>query len=428
MKKLLFIAYHFPPSLAIGAQRPYRLGKYFPKYGWEPIVLTAKLHEKPPDGIRVIETDYKDITNIMKSRIGLNPQKGVHQQLGITVSKDFNYPTWKSKIIRLLRELINYPDDRKGWYKFAVKSASELLSKERVDVIISTSGPVISHIIARKLKQRYKIPWVADLRDLWTQNPYVNRYGVIKYFEKRLELKTLSDADALVTVTSPWINTFKLLHKNKKIFCVTNGYDEDNFPKLPSKLTSNFTITYTGTLYNGKRDPSLLFKVVTQLIKENKINRDLVEIMFYGPDEDWLIADIKKYNLNGIVNLCGSVPREEALDRQRESQVLLLLLWDNKNEEGFCPGKVYEYFGARRPIIAIGGRGHVVKDLLEITNAGKYAWNFDTLKNLLLEYYHEFIRSGEVKSQSNNSIENYTYNLIANKYSDILNRVISDEY
>ena len=96
MKKLLFIAYHFPPSLAIGAQRPYRLGKYFPKYGWEPIILTARLPGEKPEGVRVIETDYKDIINIIKSRIGLNPQKGVHQQLGITVFKDFNYPTWKS--------------------------------------------------------------------------------------------------------------------------------------------------------------------------------------------------------------------------------------------------------------------------------------------------------------------------------------------
>ena len=424
MKKVLIISYLFPPRPDMGAQRPYRLTKYLPRFGWEPIVLTAKLPGKPPERLKVIETEYRDITGILKSKAGLNPRKGLHQQIGIAVTKDFNHLTWKSKSIKLLKEVLTYPDPQRGWYKFAIKSASELLSKERVDAIISTSSPVTSHLIARKLKKKYKIPWIADLRDLWTQNPYVNKYFLIKYLEKRLELKTLSDVDALVTVTNPWIDTLKALHKNKKVLCVTNGYDSDDFPIIESKLTSKFTITYTGQLYNGKRDPSLLLKVVRQLIEENRINRDLIEIRFYGHEEDWLIDDIKKYNLEGVVNFYGFLPRGEVLKRQRESQILLLLLWDNKNEEGFCPGKVYEYFGARRPIIAIGGREHVVKGMLETTNAGKYAWNRDTLRSALLEYYDEFINFGEVECRSNNNIENYRYDLITKKYSEILNRYV----
>ena len=421
MKKVLIISYHYPPLPTIGSQRPYRLAKYFPKYGWEPIVLTTKLPGKRPEGIRVIETDYKDITEILKSKIGLNTKKGVHQQLGISVSRDFNYPTLKSRFIRLLNELINYPDNKRGWISFALKSASELISKEKIDAIISTSYPVTTHLIARKLRRKYKIPWIADLRDLWTQNPYVNKYSFTKYFERRLEVKTLFDANALVTVTKPWIETFQIVHKNKKVFCVTNGYDEDDFPKTGAKLTSKFTLTYTGQLYDGKRDPATLFKVVSLLIKENRINRALVEINLYCLKEDWLIEEVNKYNLEGVVNFHGFIQREDVLNKQKESQILLLLLWDNKNEEGFCPGKVYEYFGARRPIIAIGGREHVVKELLETTKTGKYTWDFDTLRDVLLEYYDEFIKFGEVKYQNNNKVENYTYNLITKKYSEILN-------
>ena len=425
MKKVLILAYYFPPRPDMGSQRPYRLAKYLPRFGWEPIILTPKFSDERPKDIKVIETDYKDVIDTIKSKIVSVPKVTLHEQLGIKVSKNFNYPTWKSKIIRFLRQVIAFPDEQKGWYNFALKSASEFLSKERVDAIISTSSPVTSHLIARKLKQKYKIPWVADLRDLWTQNPYVNKSFLITYLERRLELKTLSDADALVTVTNPWIDTFKLLHKNKKVFCITNGFDNDDFPRLPSsRLTGKFTLTYTGILYNGKRDPSLLFKVVRQLIEENRINRDLIEIRFYGHEEDWLIDDIKKYNLEGVVNFYGFLPRGEVLKRQRESQILLLLLWPNKNEEGFCPAKVYEYFGARRPIIAIGGRRHVVKDLLETTNAGKYAWNPDILRNVLLEYYDEFFKFGEVRCHSNDNIEDYTYNSISRKYSEILNGLV----
>ena len=424
MKKVLIISYFFPPSNAIGAQRPYRLAKYFPQFGWEAIVLTPKLSGKPPEGIKIIETDYKDIVSGIKSKVGFSPEKGVHEQLGIAVSRDFNYPTWKSKIIKFAKEIVGYPDNKKGWIKFAVESASEFLSKEKVDVIISTSGPVTTHLIARKLKLKHNIPWIADFRDLWTQNPYINKFRLIKYFEKQLERKTLYDADVIIAVTKPWIYTLKLLHKNKKIFCVTNGYDEDDFPTLLPKLTKKFTITYTGQLYNGKRDPLLLFKVITKLINENKIDSELIEIRFYGYEEDWIKEDIKKHHLESVVNFYGFLPRNDVLEKQRESQILLLLLWPNKDEEGFCPGKVYEYVGARRPIVAIGASEHVVKDLLKTTNAGRYTWEPNMLEDVILEYYKEYIKFGEVKYCGNNNIEDYTYNLITNKYSEILNGLV----
>lgn len=424
MKKVLFIAFCFPPHPAIGSQRPYRLTKYLPQYGWESIILTHKLQKRAPEGYRVIETDYKDVISSIKTRIFSDSKKTLHEQLGIAISKDIDSPTWKSKLIKLIREVITFPDGKRGWYNFALRAASELLERERVDAIISTSDPVTSHLIARKLKQKYKIPWIADLRDLWTNNPYCYKFEFIKYFEKRLELKTLSDADAIVTVTEPWIDSLKTLHQNKKIFCVTNGYDDEEFPELPSKLTSKFTLTYTGQLYNGKRDPSLLFKVVSQLINEHKINKEAIEIRFYGQKEGWLIEEVNKYNLEGIVNFYGFMPRDKVLEKQRDTQILLLFLWDNKKEENFCPGKVYEYFGARRPIVAIGRSKGVVKRLLEETNSGKCINETTELKKCLYEYYQEFTKFGKIKCHSNGNIENYTYRSIAKRYSGILNNLV----
>ena len=289
---------------------------------------------------------------------------------------------------------------------------------------MSTSNPVTSHLIARKLKQKYKIPWIADLRDLWTQNHFYNKFDLIKYFERRLELKTLSDPDALITVTERFADELKILHKNKKVFCVTNGFDEDDSSKLTSKLKNKFIITYTGILYNGKRDPSLLFKVISQLINENIINRNLIEIRFYGPKEDWLADEIKKYNLEGIANFCGFIPREEILEKQKESQILLLLLDSNNKEEGVYPAKIFEYLGARRPIIAFGGQGGIVKELLEKNKAGVFTENFDMLKKIVLNYYKQFTQFGEVRYEGNASIENYSYKLIAKRYSEIINGLI----
>lgn len=424
-KKVLIISYLFPPCPDIGAQRPYKLAKYFQRYGWKPIVLTAKSQGIRPDGIRIIETGYNDILSNLKSKVGLNPQEGIHEHLGITVEKNFNYSNWKSKIIKFVKEAIAFPDVNKGWFTFAVNAASNLMESEHIDAIISTSSPVTAHLIAGKLKQKYKIPWVAEFRDPWTQNPYNNKFGLIRYFERQLELKTISNTDAIVTVTIPWIDLFKSLHKNKHVYCITNGYDTDDFPEISARLTSKFTITYSGQLYNGKRDPSILFEVIRELINEHKVDKKLIEVRFYGPAEDWLIEEIEKYKLNDIVTCYGLVPREVVLNKQIESQILLLLLWNNKNEAGFCPGKLYEYFGAKRPILAIGGHGSYVRELLERTNSGKFVQNSVEMKDVLLKYYREFIESGEVKCHSNSSVENYRYDHITKEYSEILNGLVT---
>ena len=423
LKKVLIIAYLFPPRPGIGAQRPFKLAKYLPMYGWEPVILTPKLHGNPPEGYRVIETDYRDNVSYLKSKIGFKSDKGVHQQLGITVSKNYDHSSFKSKLLKIGKEIACFPDEQIGWFKYALKKAEGLLLRENIDVILSTSYPVTSHLIARKLKHKFNIPWIADFRDPWTQNPYVDKFDVIKFFERRLELKTISDADLLVTVTRPWIDLLKALHKGKEVYCITNGFDDDDFLDNTTDLTDKFTITYTGMLYNGKRDPSMLFDVVSQLINENKIRKDLIDIRFYGPVEGWLQNIIDKYNLKGAVHLNGSISRDEAIEKQRESQLLLLLLWNDKKEEGFCPGKIYEYFGSKRPIVAIGGSRSIVKDMIKQSKAGQYADNPKLLKNIVYDYYQEFINNGEVKYNLDHNTHNYSYKVISKKYADHFNRL-----
>lgn len=421
MKKVLIISYYFPPRLEIGAQRFYRLGKYFPQYGWEPVVLTANLPGNPPEGIRVIETDCRDTIGYYKERIGFKSIKGLQEQLGFNVSNEFYCRTWKTKIIERLKEVVSFPDDARGWYNYAIKEGSDIIKKEVIDIMISTSPPVTTHLIANHLKQIFKIPWVADLRDLWTQNHYYHKSKIIKYIEKKLEVKTLKKADALVTVTQPWVNELKMLHKNKHVLCITNGYDPDEMFNYSDKKTGKFSITYTGTLYYGKRDPSLLFNAISELIKENKIDKDSIEVNFYSPKETWLTDYINGHDLNGVVKVHGLIPREQVLVKQRESQLQLLLLWNHKGEKNLYPAKVFEYLAAGRPIIAVGGPRGIIRELIKETNSGRFSNNLTELKQILREYYQEFMVNGEIKSQFNENIHKYSYKLLAKSYADTLN-------
>lgn len=420
MKKVLIIAYAFPPHQAIGSQRPYGLAKYFPQHGWKPVVLTVDRPGETPKGIKVIKAEHHDLFQSIKSLIRNKSGQRPKSNGNSPTIKAFNSDQYENKLNKLIREVIYFPDSQRGWYKTAIKAAIEYLDKEKVDAVISTSSPETDHLIAKTLKKMYKIPWIADFRDPWTQNTYRDKFALINYLERKLELKTMSGADAIVTVTEPWIKLLASLHKGKQIYCIPNGYDEDDFIEKTTKLTNKFTITYAGSLYKGKRDPSLLFNVMNQLIQEKKIDRDLIEVRFYGPKEERLTKQVKESNMEDIIHFYGKLPREEVINKLMESQLLLLLLWNSKNESGFCPGKIYEYFGAGRPVIAIGWAGSVVKDLLEKTGAGKYADSPDTLKKVLLEYYGEFIEFGKVKC-FNGNIDKFNYSSIANKYSEVLN-------
>ena len=422
LKKCLLIAYYFPPREGIGSQRPSKLAKYFPEFGWEPIVLTAQLPGKPQNGLRIIETDYKDVLASAKSLFGFDRNRSLQEQINIHVSKNYTHDTLRSKIIKFAKEIIAYPDYQRGWYKYAIQSAHEFLEKEKVDILLSTSSPVISHVIARELKKMYRIPWVADLRDLWTQNHFYGKYRLIRYFEKRLELKTLALSDAIVTVTPGFEDKLKILHEDKSTHCLTNGFDGEDF-KGSRKLKGKFAITHTGMLYAGRRDPSLLFEALSMLIDENKIDRKLLELRFYGPQEDWLFDEVKKYRLDGNV-VYGNVSREQALEKQRESQILLLLLDKNNNEEDVYPAKLFEYFGARRPIIAFGGSGGAVKDLLEKTKAGEFAMNKEGLKSILYKCYQQFVAAGEVGCSSNDHFKKFMYENITKRYAEILNGIV----
>ncbi|MDA8325199.1 MAG: hypothetical protein M0033_03180, partial [Nitrospiraceae bacterium] len=270
----------------------------------------------------------------------------------------------------------------------------------------------------------YGVPWIADLRDLWTMNHYYDKLGVIRFFERRLEMRTLSCADALVTVSQPLADALGTLHKGKDVQCITNGFDPDDFNGIPTRLSKKFSITYTGMLYNGKRDPAILLKTTARLIEENRIDRAKMEIVFYGPNEEWLTGDINKYRLQDVVKICGLIPRDEAIRKQKESQVLLLLLWDDEREKGVYTGKLFEYLGSRRPILAIGRSNSIVKDLLSDTGAGHFVSDRLQLEKILMRHYHEFISNGEVGYHANDRAEDYSYLTIAGKYSRILNRCV----
>jgi len=422
MKKVLIVGYFWP--YRPGSRRISGLTKYITEFGWQPVILTAPLYEKPDVDIRIIETPYRDALGPWKRLLRLNPKEDIRKQM----KQRFGVASRKSSLLDFILtrcgEIINYPDAERGWKNFAVKAGSELLQSENIDVVISI-WPVTSHFIARELKSKYKIPWIADFPDLWSQNHNYIYSPLRRLIDRRLELKTLSDADALVTVSEPWAEKQRTLHKGKPVYAITHGFDPETVNAPPAKLTDTFTITYTGTIYTGKQEPSKLFAALRDLISDEAIDLKEIEVRFYGRKHDWLDKEIEQHGLSSIVKQYGIIPRHTAVEKQRESQLLLLLDWDNSQEKGVYTGKIFEYFGARRPILTTGGvAGNVVDVLLGETKVGIHAPTVEGIKAALIEFYKEYKLTGKIAYNGLEAeINKYSHREMARKFAEILERL-----
>lgn len=467
MKKVLLIAFYFNQTNAIASKRLRGIAKYLPQFGWEPIVIVPKSNINygnsfensfesslknsfKNSNFKVIETDYEYMTDRWfnkfknkkntkndtklksKNEIEEVNENNINDKNKI-ISKNNPEETSKlaskttskaiSKAISIAGEIFAYPDGMKYWYEPAIKVSKEAIEVNNIEAIISSSWPVTSHIIAKDLKKKYNLKWIADLRDLWNLNPYVKHTFIRNYFEKKLEIETLEYADVLTTTTELASKKLKELHPQKKICTVMSGYDieditNNNTPKNQEKL--NFT--YAGSLYGGKRNPKLLFKGINELIHEDKINPLLLSLDFYG-DNFGLKETAEEYGIEDLVNIHGTIPHEEVLKKQKESQALLLLSWNNKKEEMFLPGKIYEYLAAKRPVLSIGYREGSLKDLIEKTEIGYHVSTLEETKNSIMKFYNNFNENKILRYNGNSEVNKYSIISTAQKFGNILDSI-----
>jgi len=418
-KRVLFLAYFFPPHPSSGSNRSGALVQYLEKYGWDVTVVT-KPHPDRNRGDSVIEVPDPGALPRLLSRTKTD------LQINETIS---NKPT-PSPIVsfgrrvlrRLVHEIVYYPDPFRNWGKSVLQAVQKQAHTSPYDIVLSSSLPETSHLIARKIKQqglaRY---WVADFRDLWTQNHYrTGKHSLIRNnFERRLEIYTLRDADLLVTISSPCAQTLSELH-NKHVEVITNGFVPTPRPD-PLVPSPQFTIVFTGQLYQGKRDPTLLFEAIRALKQQNVCNPGEIRIRFFGENPAWLADLVNTHHLSTEVELCGRVSRQKSHAEQRQATVLLNLNWDHPSEIGTYTGKIFEYLNARRPILAVGGPPGVLTELLETTGAGVHPQSLEELKNIIVQWLKEFRETGQVAYHGKETeIQQYSWENLAKRYAGLL--------
>lgn len=405
-RKVLIVSFHFPPTNSIAAVRVGKFAKYLPQFGWEPVVLTAgdvrEYSQSLPLEVkeaRVHRVPYSILASGISHKLGQG-----HDTVPQQTSR---VPSWRRIIYRLLglgRPVFALPAIRMlalepvGWHRPAVRMGLEILGRQKIDAIFSSYGPSVAHMVASRLHRESGIPWVAEFRDLWSLNHNVRKVQPFHSFEKRLERKVTKSSELLITVSEPLADQLGALH-SKKAVTIPNGFDqEDYLDDVP--LTAAFTITYTGNIYPGRQDPSPLFEALARLNGKERLSPDRFEVRFFGGSTlVSLLPAIRRYRLEGIVKICGPVPFKESVRRQKESTVLLSLGWCDPTQKGVYTAKVFEYLGARRPILGIGLTGDVVDELLEETGTGVMLSHADDVEALLSQWLSEFEQSGTITSR-----------------------------
>lgn len=428
--QILIISYYLPPKNDIASMRIGGLCNYLSKQGWDIVVLTTDhqantdrpyevITTKSPSPIitRFIER-YKDISNYSSPEKNFEPEEKNNKQIRQIKNQIEKLSRPIAHFIR--DEIVHYPDRLRLWKDHAIPVANNIVSNRDISCIVSSSGPFTCHQIGSVLCQSHNLPWIADYRDPWTQNPYNSRTFVREAIEKRMEKKVIKPASEVVTVSDPIANILSNLH-NRKVKTILNGYNENQHPE--GELRNTFTIMYPGQFYKKRRNPEMLFSAVSKLVK-NGISHNSIQIEFYGYAKQWIVDLADDYDIRECIRVFDPVDKSTILKRERESHCLLSLHWDSNNSEGFYTGKVFEYLGAKRPIVAITPPD-VVNNLLNETNAGESFYDSDSLAYWLRDQYKTFKRTGHVRYDINEKkLQKYSQKRMGREFKRIIRSVV----
>lgn len=423
MKKALIITYYWPPAGGSGVQRWLKFVKYLRDFNIEPVVFIPKnphyplkdatLKKDVPKNIEFISCPIWEPNALFSI---FNKNKG--ESAGFLNAN----PSFFGKILQYIRANFFIPDARMFWIKPSVKVLLSYLKNNKIDCIITTGPPHSTHFIGLKLKQLLHIKWLADFRDPWTEIDYFHNLPLttraIKK-HKNQEFQVLKNADAVVVVGESMKTQFEKV--SNKVVTITNGYDTV-INNLPVALATKFEMVHIGMM-NADRNPEIFWKIISELIEENKQFASDFKLKLIGKIDTSVIKSIHQYKLNSYVETIDYVPHTEVINFQKKAQVLLVIVNKVPSAKGIVTGKIFEYLMAKRPILAIAPVDGDLAKIIDNTNSGTVV-GFDdkeVLKNNILHLYKNYI-DGRLEIHSKN-IEQYHRKALTKKMAEIINTI-----
>lgn len=419
MRKVLMIAHQFPPVGGSGVQRSAKFAKYLPLFGWEPVVLTrddskmtlrdTSLLEELPENIEIIRTPACDLTVL---------------------------PSLLNKVGKFIAWKLLIPDGEVLWMRKALPQALKRVSKGDIEAVYTTSYPYSDHLLGLELKKSFPgIPWIADFRDEWTNNPYLLDNPHMPYRmkkEKEMEREVLTRADALITNTPIMKENFVRLNPGmdleKRMVVIPNGYDSDDFMDIrqTDKNNSRFTLTYTGALY-GRRKPDKIIEAIGKLVSDGIIDKNKIRIRFIGSFKPEVLKNlIERNGLDGAVELVNYMEHQQCIVEMVKSDAMLLIEGGGPGSEAFYTGKIFEYIQTSNPILAVIPAKGAAAEIIRRTGTGIVCdWADEkAIQQGFVALYEAWLKGEKIIDPDNEEIARYDRKALTKSLSELLDKQI----
>jgi len=444
VKKILLIAYHYYPDLAIGAQRTVKFAKYLPQFGWQPEVLTVHQRYYPQRDEAPLGFDcpvyrtskwplpdhlYKTVRKWFSAPSSRRPavkhppgaaSKAPHQQ-GI--------PRWK----KFLNTLSSTPDDILGWYPPAVAKAWRLVKKQKYDAIYTSGPPHSCHLVGLTVHRLTGVPWVADFRDPWLYPKQKDNFvlEISKEFDRRYEAKTARNAALVLTTTDEWRDHLIQLYSpwlDDKCHTVINGFDEDDFDESTAsdqkQPDAPVTFLYAGNLYSG-RDPAMMLVAAGELIAQGVFSREDVAFEFYGNydiDMARMQQVVADFDLEAVVRFNTPVSRDSYLRLLRSAEVLVLIQADFGRVH--IPAKAFEYLGTGNGILTLTSEGATRNFMSRFDQTAIAPLDDkDRIKEAMKKLFYQ-ARNRDKTTPPTESLQGITRRHLTGKFSSLLDKIV----
>lgn len=390
LKKALIIVYYFPPRGGVAVIRTYYYVKYLRDMGWEPIILTAKhkyfqfkdasLFDELPDDLKIYYTKspwIQELTRYLQHKWRKEDSSKLQQK--DQKSKKFNPYILIRDIKNKLNRIFYLPDDYIGWKKLAIKKANQIFANHKIDLIYTSSPPHSVHLAGLEISKKFKVPWIVDFRDPWTQDQRYFHPPTFfhKYKIELAERLTVTQATKVISVSDAMTKYFQEKYcklSSDKFVTITNGYDNKNF-KVNIEKTENkdkFVITYSGSFYLHQT-PIWFFQAVKKFIEKISGARKNLIIQLVGKSQKDYELYPSKISIEDLIKQVGYVPHREVQKYLHNSDVLLLIIWSNPDKYDFAfSGKFFEYLAVGKPILATLNQG-VCEDFIKKYEVGRVA-------------------------------------------------------
>jgi len=407
MKKALIVTYYWPPAGGPGVQRVAKFCRYLGESGWQPVVLTVKNGNYRTRDSSLLH-DVATVNPVYRART-LEPHAAFNLLLRCLArrrSRSVDSPgkvrgseglAWR--LGELIRLNLFIPDSRVGWYPAAVRLAVRVMQGEQPSVIFSSAPPYTPHLIAKAIKRRFHVPWVADFRDPWVESHTYNtmpRLPAVVAVNRLLEKRTLTTADRVLCTNEGLkdILSGKLTQDMAgKFSVITNGYDRADVRPSGTEGGS-FRVSYFGTVYGGGF-PVALFRVFADLVRSGGLPADTT-LRIVGHVDPAVARVLERTIPPENLDVRGYVNHGEYLELLAMPQVLVLVINDFPLNHATVPAKLFEYMASGNPILGLGPVQGDAANLLRQAKAGDFleGGDADGIKRFLGESYRSWRKRG----------------------------------